>query len=284
MTEMKNFFLHLRLGYNFLILSAPYFLGAIYNRGVSDISIFIYGFLLIYILLFGGANAYNSYIDKDNGPIGGLEHPPKMSVWMYWASWVIQIIGLCLSFNMGSTFAALFGFSIILFWVYSGTYFRFKSKPLLSFIVIGISTVINIVYMGFLAAGAAFFSPDIILGAFGAACVVLSMYPFSQAYQIDEDAKRGDTTFAVRYGLQAVKKNYLILFNAGIALLAYSFNFDILLSILMLAVGLVAGFLIWKIVKKISGTTGDYRKVMKTKYYSGVAFTLLMVVLLVLIS
>lgn len=284
MTEIKNFFLHLRLSYNFLILSAPFFLGAIYNFKISDITLFIYGFLLIYILLFGGANAYNSYIDKDEGPIGGLEHPPKMSIWMYWASWSMQIIGFYFSFKINLNFAILFGLSMALFWIYSGTYFRFKSKPILSFFVIGIGTVINIVLMGYFAAGGTSIFMELFLGALGATLVVLSMYPFSQAYQMDEDKKRGDTTFAVKYGLSGIKNNYWILFNAGIILLIYSLRSNIWLSVAMLVIGLGAGFLIWQVVKKISGKSEEYKIVMRTKYYSGITFTLLMLGLLIWIA
>ncbi len=284
MSEIRDFLLHLRLKYNFLILSAPFILGAIYAHAIQNLWLFAYAFLLIYVLLFGGANSYNSYIDDDKGPIGGLEHPPKMTRWMYWASWIVQVIGLALSIRISLLFSVLFAFSIILFWIYSGTFFRFKSKPLLSFVTIGVGTVVNIVFMGYVAAGGRGFPLELGIGAIGAMCVVLSMYPFSQAYQIQEDKQRGDMTFAARYGLKGIRNNYIFLFYPGIILLAYSFHSNISLSGAMLAIGIIAGFVIWQVIKRISGKPNEYGKVMKTKYYAGLAFTSLMVLILIAIQ
>ena len=39
------------------------------------------GFLSVHILLFGGVTVYNSYWDKDTGPIGGLRAPPPLAPW-----------------------------------------------------------------------------------------------------------------------------------------------------------------------------------------------------------
>src|SRR3989344_1311232 len=153
MSEIRDFALHLRLNYNFLILSAPFLLGALYLPQIADITHFLFSFILIYIFLFGGANAYNSYFDKDKGPIGGLSNPSPMKKWMYYAAWTLQIVGLLLSLVVGHMFSFLFAFSIFMFWLYSSPIFRFKSKPILSFVVIGIGTVFNITLMGYVAAG-----------------------------------------------------------------------------------------------------------------------------------
>jgi len=282
MSEIKDFVLHLRLNYNFLILSAPFFLGALYLPKISSFTHFIFLFALIYIFLFGGANAYNSYFDKDEGPIGGLEHPPTMKKWMYFMAWIMQITGLILSFFAQSIFSILFIFSIILFWIYSSPNFRFKGKPILSFIVIGIGTVFNTVLMGYLAAGGIILSTELLIGAVGATLIILGMYPFSQTYQINEDKKRGDTTFAVKYGINGIKRNYQFLFLLGVLLLSYSFLFNKTLAIIIFIIGLSAYLFIWQIIKTISGDRSEYKKVMRTKYIAGLAFTLAMILLLIL--
>lgn len=52
----------------------------------------------------------------------------------------------------------------------------------------------------------------------------------------------------------------------------------------MLAIGIIAGFVIWQVIKRISGKPNEYGKVMKTKYYAGLAFTSLMVLILIAIQ
>lgn len=283
MSEVKDFLLHLRLNYNFLILSAPFILGSIYTSHIADTGQFIFLFILVYVFLFGGANAYNSYFDKDEGPIGGLEHPPKMKRWMYRLSWLLQIIGLCLSVLLTQKlFSLLYLFSIILFWLYSNPYFRFKGKPILSFLVVGVGTSFNATLMGFIASGVGNITFDAVLGGIASTLIILSMYPFSQVYQIEEDTKRGDVTFAVKYGIKGIKTNYLILFLLGVLTLAYSFKFNPYFAYFILIIGVVVYAFVWQIVKKISGHKDEYKMVMRTKYFCGIAFTMAMLALIVL--
>ncbi len=280
MVQIKNFFLHLRLNYNFFILSAPFFLGAVFVPQIRDNKIFLTSFVLIYIFLFGGANVYNSYFDKDEGSIGGLEHPPKVERWMYYAAWAMQILGLIISSLISPLFGLILLFSIVLSWLYSGSTFRFKGKPLLSFLVIGIGTVFNTVILGYLMAGGTGLPTNLIVSAIGASFLILSMYPVSQAYQIDEDSKRGDVTFAVKYGVKGIKINFLILFLVGIILLSYSFMFNPHLGIATFIAGLIVYIFMWQKIKKISGNQNEYKSIMRLKYVSGMVFTLTMICLL----
>jgi 4-hydroxybenzoate polyprenyltransferase len=283
MTSVRDFILHLRLNYNFLILSASFLLGALYVSRIGDTGTFILLFLLVYIFLFGGANAYNSYFDKDKGPIGGLEHPPKMTKWMYFAAWAVQIVGLAVSFIFHlPLFSFLFFISLVSFWLYSSPVFKFKAKPLLSFLVIGAGTVFSTTLMGYIAAGGDSISLSLTFGAIGATLIVLSMYPFSQAYQVEEDKERGYDTFAVRYGVRGIKINYLVLFLPGVLLMAYSFVSNMALAAAVLIVGLLAYVFNWQVVKTITGNQREYKKIMRAKYFSGATFTLMMVLLLAL--
>lgn len=280
MKEVKNFLLHLRLNYNFFILSAPFFLGAIFVPDISDGRIFLISFGVIYVFLFGGANVYNSYFDRDEGPIGGLEHPPKVETWMYYTSWVVQVVGLIISYFILPIFGLVYLLSMILFWLYSGPIFRFKGKPLLSFIAIGIATIFNSVILGYVMAGGVGMPTNLIVSAVGASFLILSMYPVSQAYQIDEDSRRGDVTFAVKYGIKGIKINFLILYLLGIILLSYSFLFNAYLGITTFVAGVVVYIFIWQKIKTISGRQSEYKPIMQLKYISGMIFTLTMIGLL----
>ncbi len=281
--QTNDFLLHLRLNYNFFILSAPFFLGAVFVPKITSVPLFLVSFILVYIFLFGGTNVYNSYFDKDEGPIGGLEHPPKVERWMYYIAWIIQIIGLIISTILMRLFGLIFIFSILLFWIYSSPTLRFKGKPLLSFLVIGIGTVFNTTILGYIMAGGTGLPTNLVISAIGASFLILSMYPVSQAYQIDEDKKRGDTTFAVKYGIKGIKINYATLFILGIILLSYSFLFNYILATVIFIAGTLAHILIWLKIKKISGEQSEYKEIMRLKYFGGMVFTLAMIFILLFI-
>src|ERR687893_675251 len=94
-TEFVAFRVHLRLHYQFFILSGAFLAGSVFAGGPG--TSFPVQFLSVHVLLFGGVTVYNSYWDRDEGPIGGLKRPPPLAPWTLPASWLLQCLGLGLS-------------------------------------------------------------------------------------------------------------------------------------------------------------------------------------------
>lgn len=282
-TQIFHFLIHFRLHYQFFILSAGYLFAALF---VDELN--VTGFLLQYfnmsILLFGTATAFNSYHDRDEGPIGGLKRPPPMTNWMRTAALLLQCIGLAFAMIHGILFAGIYLLSMLLFWLYSTPLFRWKGDPIKSLIAIGVSTGSNSFWMGYLAAGGAAFNNDIILLGLASALIFLSLYPVSQIYQMLEDLRRGDQTFAIAYGLKGVKNFFLGLyfpgiFTAGVTLMSYHFR----LGLIFLVSGILIGFTIWMFIRGLRGDPSEYSKVMNIKYMSSLGFTLFMLISIVLL-
>ncbi|MGF1668877.1 MAG: UbiA family prenyltransferase, partial [Balneolaceae bacterium] len=164
------FILHLRPHYQILILSGGFLLGGLLADTMNHQQ-FWFQFLNVHILLFGGATAYNSYWDKDEGPVGGLKNPPVMSSWMHPASLLFQFAGLYVAWQMGIHYALIYFVSFILFWLYSTPLARWKGHPLLSIFVIAVSTGTNSVLLGCLAAGGQL-SANVIVAAAGASFIL----------------------------------------------------------------------------------------------------------------
>jgi 1,4-dihydroxy-2-naphthoate octaprenyltransferase len=64
------------------------------------------------------------------------------------------------------------------------------------------------------------------------------MYPFSQVYQIEEDKKKGDNTFTVRYGIDGVKRMFNLFFIPGIFMVSYSISFIPYVPVLFMIIGI----------------------------------------------
>ncbi|MEX0721475.1 MAG: UbiA family prenyltransferase [Balneolaceae bacterium] len=280
--QILNFLIHLRLHYQFFILSGGYLLAALFVKDINW-NQFWWQFLNVHVLLFGGATAYNSWWDKDEGPIGGLKSPPKMNRWMWPASLILQFIGLAWAFAAGWNFAIIYAISMLLFWLYSSPLTRWKGKPILSLIAIGISTGTNSFFLGFLAAGGYPITLVEDMTALGVACIVLSLYPASQVYQREEDQKRGDRTFAIRFGLKGVKWLFTILFIAGSVLITLGLaHVDDMFARIFGNVTLIAFFLISFIIWKLQGKPQEYGKVMKVKFFASFCFVMFIVSVLVI--
>lgn len=269
--EIYHFLVHLRLHYQFLILSGGYLLGG-FIAGQMDSYQYWAQFINVHILLFGGATAYNSWWDKDEGPIGGLKNPPKMKQWMHFVSLLIMFAGLIWSITVGFLYAGIYLVSFILFWLYSTPHARWKGSPILSLLAIGISTGFNPVLLGSMAAGGAI-SPLVLLSATGAACILLSLYPVSQIFQLEEDSKRNDRTFVIAFGMTGVRKFFAITYTIGSLLLCISILWINVYAAAILFVGVMSsGIFVATLIFRMSGDKNEYKVVMKTKFLASLLF------------
>jgi 4-hydroxybenzoate polyprenyltransferase len=277
MREIYHFFLHLRLHYQFFLLSGGYLLGGL-MAGQMDAGQFWLQFLNVHILLFGGATAYNSFWDKDEGPIGGLKNPPKMTRWMHSVSLLFMFAGWIWAYQVGTVYFLVYGFSLLLFWLYSTPHGRWKGKPHLSLAAIALSTGLNSVLLGATAAGGSL-SVTLVLAATGASLVLLSLYPISQIYQFDEDEKRGDITYASYYGINGVKRFYLYSYFMGLLVLSAGlYSLFPLPALLLFIIGLLSGVIICKIIVTLTGNPDEYRTVMRVKLLASLSFVIFLLV------
>lgn len=275
--EIKHFLMHLRLHYQIFILSGGYLLGG-FMANQMDAMLYWQQFVNIHVLLYGGATAFNSYWDKDTGPIGGLKSPPKMTPWMHHFSIFLMISGGIWAFSTGVLYGSVYSVSILFFWLYSTPLARWKGHPHLSLIAIGISTGLNSVLLGVLAAGAQL-SVLVLLSSAGAALILLSLYPVSQIYQTDEDTRRGDCTFAIRYGITGVKNFFLAAYFSGLLLLCISmfWVYPAAAGILFIT-GLCSGFILCKLIFGLKGEFSEYSSVMKIKFFASFSFVLFLLI------
>lgn len=275
--EIKNFILHLRLHYQFFILSGGYLMGGLLADEMYSAQYWLQ-FLNVHVLLFGGATAFNSWWDKDEGPIGGLKHPPKMSAWMHKVSLLFMFAGWAWALSAGLAYSIVYGISLLFFWLYSTPHARWKGHPYLSLAAIGISTGLNSVFLGFWAAGG-LFSPFILLSGIGASLILLSLYPVSQIYQSDEDSQRGDITFFIKFGLDGVQKFFLYSYLIGLYLLCAGFYMIYEIpAIILFLVGLISFIILQNFIFKLEGDKEEYHHVMNIKFFASLSFVIFLLI------
>jgi 4-hydroxybenzoate polyprenyltransferase len=271
--EIKSFIVHLRWHYQLLVLPAGYLMGGLLSRAIEWRS-FAVQFLSVHLLLNGGVTAYNSYWDKDEGPIGGLMHPPKMAPWMQPASYAVQLAGLALAIPMGAIYAGIYALTMVLSILYSAPWARWKGRPLLSLVAVGIGTGTNTFLLGHLAAGSEL-DLHAVISALGVAAILLSLYPLSQVFQIEVDQRKGDRTFAVAFGLQGVKRFFLVSYPLGVLTVgAMLGERETRAGVLFVAVSAIGGLVIGRELAKLRGISEEYGAVMRLKYFASMMFSL----------
>ena len=208
---------HLRLRFAWILM--PIFgFGFYLSRGPMTLRS-VLGFAVIHLFLYGGANAFNSYYDRDTGPIGGLFHPPPVTRGVLTAAVILKIVGGLLAFIVGRAFAMIYWAFVGLSVAYSHPRIRLKRRP-----------YIGALAVAFGQGGLGFFSGWVLgrplvavrslEGVLGLATTVLftvALYPLTQSYQVDDDRARGDRTLPVVLGVpRAFRLSQITLFLAGI--------------------------------------------------------------------
>jgi 4-hydroxybenzoate polyprenyltransferase len=279
--EIKSFVIHLRWHYQLFILPAGFLMGGLYAADL-DVRTFVLQFLNVHLLLNGGVTAYNSYYDEDEGPIGGLEHPPKLAPWTLWASLVVQIVGLAIAIPMGAVFVAIYAATMIFSVLYSANRFRWKGHPIKSLAAVGIGTGTNTFLLGYLAAGSEGLDPQIVLAAIGVASILLSMYPVSQIFQREADQKRGDRTFAIAFGLGGIRRFFFGAYAFGAAIVAFTLEARHPgIGLCFAIVSALGGAFVAMRLARLRGVEAEYRPVMRLKYFTSMLFSIFIAACLV---
>jgi 1,4-dihydroxy-2-naphthoate octaprenyltransferase len=218
MRRLIPLFVHLRLHYQLVFLSPLFAWGFALGGGQLSWRA-VAGFLAFHVFLYGGITAYNSYYDRDEGPVGGLRKPPAVTRPLLGFSLGVQLAGLAISSWVGWKLVALYLVVMLLSVAYSHPRFRWKARPLLSLVVVGLGQGAIGFWAGWLCASPIelplLSSYAGLLGMAAAVLLTTGFYPLSQLYQIDEDRQRGDFTFAVTYGPDASFRFSLACLIAG---------------------------------------------------------------------
>ncbi len=185
----------LRLPFSFFLL--PVFLFAL--SGMQTISYYhaLLLFSILHLLVYPASNAYNSFMDQDEGPIGGLAHPPKADKIVFYLSALMDIVAVLLSLLLGLQTAIFVLMYILASRAYSYKRIRLKKFALAGYLTVVIFQGAWIYMLTCLTAGNTL--PDL-NGLCISSLLIAGVYPLTQIYQHDADRKDGVHTMSMMLG------------------------------------------------------------------------------------
>lgn len=183
-------------------------------------------FFVLHLFIYPASNGYNSYMDNDETPIGGLEHPPMPTKYLFYTSMLFDVIGLILSLLINITF-----FLTVLAYMLASRAYSWKGIRLKKLPIIGFLTVIFfqgaytfwMVYTG-ISTNAVEISNSILFVLAGCSFLIAGVYPLTQIYQHKEDKENGDITISYKLGIRGTFIFTAIMFIISNVFLYQYFN------------------------------------------------------------
>ncbi|GAB2960145.1 hypothetical protein GCM10027048_29580 [Hymenobacter coalescens] len=162
-------------------------------------------FIVLHVLAYPASNGYNSWFDRDEDSIGGLERPPQVTPEL----WQLVVLFDGLAIFGGLLVSLPFGLLLTVYLLISKAYsydrIRLKKYPFTSTLVVVVFQGAFTFLMTQVGAGAAWAeirSPDNLLLALVSSLFLAGSYPLTQVYQHQEDRRRGDQTLSLLLGVR----------------------------------------------------------------------------------
>lgn len=157
-------------------------------------------FVILHVLVYPASNGYNSYMDRDTSPIGGLRNPMAPTRQLFLVTVCIDIIAIIVSFLITWVFAVGIFIYILASRSYSYRKIRLKKYPVLGYLTV-------VIFQGAVTFFLVFHGSDSnhtlkvpAIAMLAASLLIGGFYPLTQIYQHEEDLKDGVKTISYKLG------------------------------------------------------------------------------------
>lgn len=239
-------------------------------------------FIILHIFLYPASNGFNSFFDKDEDSIGGLEKPPEVEQDLLWVSLLFDAIAIGLGFLLNWRFALMLFVYGLISKAYSWDKIRLKKLPITGWLAVGLFQG-AFTYMSCLVAFNDWsFAPlgdfEVYFPALLTSVLLMGSYPMTQVYQHEEDARRGDRTLSRMLGIKGTFHFTAIFFLAANAGFYFYFTqyqslWHFVVFQLFLLPTLIY-FLMWYLRVRKDEKAADFRSTMRLNMISSVSMIL----------
>jgi len=212
------------LRFHFSLFLLPVYLFALSQLGKIDWIDAIIVFFILHVLVYPSSNGYNSYMDRDETPIGGLSKPLQPTKQLFHVTVIMDVIAIGLSVIISIYFAAGVLLYILASRAYSYRGTRLKKFPLTGYLIV-------IVFQGAVTFFLSYHGSSIdktlqipFWPAVASSLLIGGYYPLTQIYQHEEDLKDGVVTISYKLGKKGTFVFCGIVFVLATAAMFFTFE------------------------------------------------------------
>ena len=274
----KSTLLHLRIPFSIFLM--PFFCFAASQSVHPNLWFLILSFLIIHLFFNPASNGFNSYYDKDEESIGGLENPPPVDKELLYVSLIVDLIGHLLCFLINWQFALMLFVIGLMSKAYSHPAIRLKKFPILGLLTVvffqgGWTYLMSMLAINGLSFGD-LITEKTLFAAGLCSILLLGSYPMTQVYQHGEDGRRGDLTISRMLGIKGTFYWTISVFSLGTAGFIFYFytyySMTIALVFPLFMTPTLLYFLFWFIRVMKEEKAADYKSTMNLNKISSLSF------------
>ena len=224
-------------------------------------------FFIIHGLIYPSSNGFNSYMDRDEGSIGGLKNPPAPTLQLLWVSQVMDLLALLLGFFISVYFVGATLIYILASRAYSARSIRLKKYPIIGYLTV-ISCQGALIFFMVYHGSHPLNTLDVpALGMVAASLLIGGFYPLTQVYQHQADANDGVRTISALLGIRGTFWFCSIMNGIAFCVLAFFFALSleikefVLLTTCMLPI--LVYFIVWAIQVWRNPARADFTHTMR---------------------
>jgi 1,4-dihydroxy-2-naphthoate polyprenyltransferase len=157
-------------------------------------------FVILHFLVYPSSNGYNSYMDRDEGSIGGLKAPPQPTLQLFYVTLFMDLAAIGLGLLISPFFAGGVTLYILASRAYSYRGIRLKKYPVAGYLTVAICQGALVFDMVFQGSHAIPTTQIPVSAMIGSSLLIGGFYPLTQIYQHQADEKDGVKTISYFLG------------------------------------------------------------------------------------
>lgn len=224
-------------------------------------------FIILHLLVYPASNGYNSYMDRDETPIGGLKNPLQPTKQLFYTTVLMDVAAVTASVFISWYFAAGIFLYIMASRAYSYRGIRLKQYPFTGYLTVIVFQGAITYWLVYHGCSEALYTNASFSGMMAASLLIGGFYPLTQIYQHKADAADGVETISYKLGYRGTFLFCAAVYSVAMTFLGYTFLASLLFvqffMVLIFFTPILVYFLWWAVKVWKDNSAADFKHTMR---------------------
>jgi len=243
-------------------------------------------FVILQLLVYPASNGYNSYMDRDETPIGGLRNPMQPTRQLFYTTVAMDVAAGTASLFISWYFAAGILLYILASRAYSYRGIRLKQYPLIGYLTVILFQGALTFWLVYHGSSEALHTHVPLSALLAASLLIGGFYPLTQIYQHQADKADGVHTLSYKLGYKGTFRFCAVVYSMAMLFLGYTFFSSLLfvqfLVLLIFFLPVLVYFLWWATRVWNNVAAADFQHTMRMNIIASVCTNLGFITALIL--